>query len=124
MALIKENLQDAQAKMNFFVDKKRIEREFAIGDWVYLRLRPYRQMTVAVRGNLKLSLRYYRPFQVIQKIGKVAYKIDLPLDSQIFPIFHVSYLKKKLGAQTTPTHHHPRGYVNPRTKKKKSYSGG
>ena len=40
--LIKENLQQAQAKMKYFADKKRRSQEFEIGDFVYLRLRPYR----------------------------------------------------------------------------------
>jgi hypothetical protein len=98
LALIKENLQEAQSKMKFFADQKRKERAFEIGDWVYLRLISYRQMSVSTRKNLKLSPRYYGPFQVVHKIGKVAYKLDLPPASpRIFPIFHVSSLKKTLG---------------------------
>ena len=88
--------------MKMFADRKRTDREFEEGDKVYLRLWPYRQMSVAVRRNLKLSPRYYGSYTVIQKMGKVAYKLDLPPDSQIFPIFHVSYLKKTIGEQTTP----------------------
>ena len=70
-----------------------------MGDWVYLRLRAYRQMTVTVRKNLKLSLRYFKPFQIIQKIGKVTYKLDLPKESKIYLVFHISFLKKKIGNQ-------------------------
>lgn len=107
LTLIRENLQEAQAKMKFFADQKRTAREFDMGDWVYLRLRPYRQMSVAVRKTLKLSPRYYGPFQILQRIGKVAYKLDLPPDSKIFPIFHVSSLKKKLGNQVSTIPHLP-----------------
>ena len=100
--LVQENLKEAQARMKMFADRKRTDREFEEGDKVYLRLQPYRQMSVAVRRNLKLSPRYYGPYTILQKIGKVAYKLDLPPDSQIFPIFHVSCLKKMIGEQTTP----------------------
>jgi hypothetical protein len=59
-------------------------------------------MSATLRRNLKLSPRYYEPFQVVQKIGSVAYKLDLPSSSQIYPVFHVSLLKNKLGDRITP----------------------
>lgn len=89
--------------MKFFTNQNRTNKEFEVGNWVYLRLRPYRQMTVALRKNLKLSPQYFGPFQVIQKVGKVAYKLDLPLESHIYPKFHVSNLKKKLGSNSEPS---------------------
>jgi len=57
---------------------------------------------VSIRRNLKLSPRYYGPFQVIQRIREVAYKLDLPQESQIYLVFHVSLLKKQLGTRTIP----------------------
>ena len=50
----------------------------------------------------KLAPRYYRPFKVLQKVGEVSYKLDLPLGSLIHPLFHVSNLKAKLGNQVVP----------------------
>ena len=69
---------------------------------MYLRLQPYKQSSVAMRGNTKLSARYYGPYEVIGRMGEVTYKLRLPAASKIHPVFHVSLLKKKVGNQTTP----------------------
>lgn len=70
---------------------------------VYLKLQKYRQHNVTCRPNAKLSPRYYGPFEVVQRIGRVAYKLKLPLGSLVHPIFPVSCLKKCLGPATTTT---------------------
>lgn len=95
--LLRENLAQARARMKHYADRNRSDREFQVGDWVCLKLHPYAQQTVARRSNNKLSARNYRPYQIIPKIGSVAYKLELPATAQIHPIFHVSLLKKKIG---------------------------
>ncbi len=45
-------------------------------NWVYLKLQPYRQDFVAVRQTLKLFAKFYGPFRIIVKVGKVAYKLE------------------------------------------------
>ncbi|XP_077237223.1 uncharacterized protein LOC143878893 [Tasmannia lanceolata] len=103
LQLIKENLWMAQERMKTFADKHRTEKSFNVGDWVYLRLQPYRQVSVAARRSMKLAARYFGPFQILQKVGPVAYKLELPQRSKIFPVFHVSQLKKKIGEQIQPS---------------------
>lgn len=98
LKLLKDHLLASQHKMKQLADKHRTDRVFEVGDWVFLRLQPFRQVTVAFRKNAKLAPKYFGPYQVVQKVGPVAYKLDLPLHSKIHPVFHVSLLKKRLGS--------------------------
>ncbi|KAG8637559.1 hypothetical protein MANES_15G135402v8, partial [Manihot esculenta] len=83
-------------------DKQRSKRSFEIGDWVFLKLQSYRETSLAIRKSLKLSAKYYRPFQIIAKIGQVAYKLQIPPTAHIYPIFHFFLLKKTTGANISP----------------------
>lgn len=82
--------------MKHQADKNRQERTFAVGDWVYVKLQPHIQQSVTHRTSQKLSYKYFGPYLILQTIGKVAYKLQLPATSQIHPVLHVSQLKKAL----------------------------
>jgi len=99
--LLQQNIKQAQQRMKKFADLKRTEREFEVGQYVYLRLQSYRQSTVAHRRSFKLSPRFYGPFRVLRRVGQVAYELDLLPEARIHLVFHVSQLKPKLGSGST-----------------------
>lgn len=103
MQVIKDNLLKAQERMKSYADKKRIEREFLVGDMVYLKIQHYRHTSLSLHRSLKLNLKYYGPFRIMEKIGKVAYKLLLPEGCQLHPTFHVSQLKRHKGEKAMPS---------------------
>ena len=88
----------AQNQMKQQADQHRSERSFDVGDWVFLRLQPYKQMSLKqAKKDHKLSPKYYGPYKVLQEIGTMAYKLELPASTRVHPVFHVSCLKKVIG---------------------------
>lgn len=82
----------AQFRIKKQTDPNRTEREFQVGESILLKLQPYAQSSVANRPCAKLSYKFFGPFTVEQHIGAVAYKLALPDESCIHPVFHVSQL--------------------------------
>jgi hypothetical protein len=98
LQILKDNLTMAQNRMKQQADQNRSERSFEVGDWVFLRLQPYKQMShKQAKKDNKLSPKYYGPYKVLEKIGTMAYKLELPTSSRVHPVFHVSCLKKVIG---------------------------
>jgi len=83
--------------MEMQANKKRRDATFNKDDLVLLRLQPYRQTTVHHRHSQKLSQRFLGPFKVLERIGSVAYRVDLPLGSKIHPVVHISLLRPYYG---------------------------
>lgn len=92
-ALIQHHLGRAKNRMKLEDDKNRIERFFTVGTWVHVKLQPYVQSSLATRANQKLSYWFFGPYLITEKIGSVAYRLQLPAHSTIHPVFQVSQLK-------------------------------
>ena len=74
------------------------DRSFDVGDWVFLWLQPYKQMSLKqAKKDNKLSPKYYGPYKVWQKMFTMEYKLELPTSSRVHPFFHVSCLNKVIG---------------------------
>ena len=91
------HLLRAQQQMKLQADSNRRPEEFIVGDMVCLKIRPYRQRTLAKRRNEKLSPQYYGPYKILRKIGKVAYELQLPAEAKIHSVVHVSQLRRSFG---------------------------
>ncbi|KAH7575574.1 hypothetical protein JRO89_XS02G0152200 [Xanthoceras sorbifolium] len=100
---LRDIIKETQLRMKKVYDRHHREREFAEEDWVYRRLQPYRQASLAIRKNFKLSPKFYGPFQILNKIGALSYKLALPKESRIHSVFHVSMLKKMIGEKISVT---------------------
>jgi len=87
-------MKNAHNRMKQQVDKHKSDRTFEIGDMMYVKLHPYRQTYVAFQKNAKLALKYFGPFQIDDKMGTMAYKLQFLFHSKIHNVFHVLQLKR------------------------------
>lgn len=92
--LLKQHLSRARQIMKDQADRHRSDRQFAVGDWVFLKVQPYVQNSVADRASHKLAFRYFGPFRVEARVGEVSYKLLLPEKTLIHPVVHVSLLRR------------------------------
>ncbi|GKC21736.1 putative reverse transcriptase domain-containing protein, partial [Tanacetum coccineum] len=91
---IKQRMQAARDRQKSYADLKRKPMEFQVGDKVMLKVSPWKGVVrFGKRG--KLNPRYVGPFKVLERVGEVAYKLELPEElSRVHNTFHVSNLKK------------------------------
>jgi hypothetical protein len=90
---IKQNLKIAQDRQKSYADRKRTPREFKTGDHIYLRVKP-RKSSMRMRDCSKLVPRYCGPFEFLDRVGLVAYRLALPPTIKAHNVFHISLLKK------------------------------
>ncbi|GJX96878.1 putative reverse transcriptase domain-containing protein [Tanacetum coccineum] len=97
---IKDRLKVARDRQKSYADKRRKPLEFSVGDYVLLKVSPWKGV-VRFGKKEKLASRFVGPFELIKKIGSVAYKLDFPeeLDG-VHDTFYVSNLKKCLADPT------------------------
>ena len=94
MSLIRQRLLTAQSRQKSYVDVRRRPLEFEVGDHVFLKVMPKRGVVrFGKRG--KLSPRFIRPFEILERVGIVAYRLALPPSmSGVHEVFHVSMLRR------------------------------
>ncbi|KAL5564016.1 hypothetical protein UlMin_033763 [Ulmus minor] len=98
---IRQRMQVVQCRQKSYANTRRRPLEFEIGEKVFLKIAPMKGvMRFGKKG--KLSPRFIGPYEILERVGKVAYRLALPPDlSKVHNVFHVSMLKKYI---SDPTH--------------------
>ena len=94
VGLIRRRLLTAQSQQKSYADRWRRPLNFEAGDYVFLKVLPKRGVVrFGKRG--KLSLRYIKPFEILERVSTIAYRLALPPSfSSVQEVFHVSILRK------------------------------
>ncbi|GKD09034.1 hypothetical protein Tco_1188719 [Tanacetum coccineum] len=93
---IKKHIQVARDRQKSYADKRCKPLEFQVGDKVMLKVSPWKGV-IHFSKQRKLNPRYIGPFKVLDKVGTVAYRLELPDQiSHVHSTFHISNLKKCL----------------------------
>ena len=99
VALIKERLKATQSRQKSYIDNRRQDLEFEVGDHVFLKVSPMKSVMRFGREE-KLSPRFVGPFEILERVGTLAYKVALPPSlSKIHNVFHISTLRKYVTPQ-------------------------
>nr|GFB34741.1 putative nucleotidyltransferase, ribonuclease H [Tanacetum cinerariifolium] len=93
VAVAKEKLMEARTRQKSYADKHRRSIEFQPGDRVFLKVSPARRVRrFGIKG--KLSPRFIGPFEILDRVGEVSYRLALPPQlSHVHNVFHVSLLR-------------------------------
>ena len=96
---LKDKMKEAQDRQKSYADKRRKHLKFEVDDLVYLKMITFKGRTRVVERK-KLDPRYLGPFRIIERVGAVAYKLNLPSAMDAFHnVFHVTPLHKCLTRQ-------------------------
>jgi hypothetical protein len=93
MVRIKKNLKAAQDRHKICIDKNKTTREFKVGEHVILKVNP-KKISLKLDSCTNLETRFCSPFEILDKIGPIAYMISFPSSMNVHTVFHVSLLKK------------------------------
>ena len=92
--LIREKIKASQDRQKSYYDRRRKPLDFQEGEHVFLKVSPVTGVGRALKAR-KLTPKYLGPYQILKKIGPVAYHIALPPSlSNLHPVFHVSQLRR------------------------------
>ena len=96
VVMVKERLKAARNRQKSYADNRRKPLEFQVGDKVLLKVSPWKGV-MHFRKKGKLAPRYVGPFLILERVGPIAYRLELPDElSGVHDTFHVSNLKKCL----------------------------
>ena len=90
---VQGNLKVTQDRQKCQADLKRTPKEFQVGEHAFIKVRP-KKSSLILRSCAKLAPRYYGPFEILSKIGQVAYQLTLPPNLRVHNVFHISILNK------------------------------
>ena len=91
---VRQRLMTAQSRQKSYADRRRSELEFQVGDFVLLKVSPWKGV-IRFRKRGKLGPQYIFAFRVTARVGRIAYRLELPAElSQIHDTFHISQLRK------------------------------
>ncbi|KAL9374753.1 hypothetical protein Peur_031632 [Populus x canadensis] len=105
--VIRKKLQTAQSRQKSYADRRRRDLEFSVGDCVFLKVSPTKGVFRFGKKG-KLSPRFIGPYEILERVGAVAYRLALPPNlSAIHPVFHVSMLRKYMSDPSHVLEVHP-----------------
>lgn len=92
--LIRARMKEAHSRQKSYADKRRKVLEFSVGDHVFINVSPMKGV-IRFGKSGKLAPRFVRPFSIIKRIGKLAYRVELPNSlAGVHDIFYISHLRK------------------------------
>ena len=92
---VQGNLKVAQDQQKSQANLKRTPKEFQLGEHVFMKVR-LKKISLRLGSCAKLAPHYCGPFEILSRIGQVAYQLALSLNLRVHNVFHIFVLKKYL----------------------------